>query len=249
MERKKVLIIDSSEEFSAALQAELQNSFSVKVCYDGKEALQAMNDFYPDALILDLLLPEMDGLAFLQRAAEIGIRPTVLVVTRFVTEYMVDAMERLGVDYVMRKPCEVAAVAERLNDLTQNHDAMPQQELRTIVENGLHKLNFPTHPRGYACLREVLLENIRNPGQQVTKTLYPAAGKLCDGNGTQVERAIRGLIKKAWLYRDEEIWAGLFPEKRGAQAECPTNKEFIAAFTEYILAEMREKNTYFRRIG
>ena len=126
---------------------------------------------------------------------------------------------------------------------------MHQQELLHCVENKLHELGFPTHPRGYACLREVLVEDIHNPGQQVTKSLYPTAGKICGGNGAQVERAIRCLIKKAWLYRDEEVWVQLFPAKQGLQAECPSNKEFIAAFSSCILAEYREKDTYFRSIG
>lgn len=249
MHKKKLLIADSSEEFSAALQELLEDAFSVRVCWDGKEALDTMENFRPDALILDLLLPSVDGLTVLQKTAQYGSLPTVLVVTRFASDYMIDAMEQLDVDYVMRKPCPAAAVAARLLDLMREVPLDPHQQTRCRVGEKLRELGFPTHPRGYACLREVLLENIHNPGQQVTKSLYPMVGKLCGGNAAQVERAIRCLIKKAWLYRDEEVWQELFPAKRGEQAECPSNKEFIAAFSSCILAEHREMDTYFRNIG
>lgn len=246
MSKKKLLIADSSEEFSVALQELLKDVYSVKVCRDGKEALDAMQNFQPDALILDLLLPTVDGLTLLQKTAQHGKLPTVLVATRFVSQYMADAMERLNVDYVMQKPCDVVSVAARLWDLVREDSFDLSQQMQHRVEEKLHELGFPTHPRGYICLREVLLEDLRNPGQQVTKCLYPLVGRICGGNGAQVERAIRCLIQKVWSSRNKEAWAALF---QAAQTECPSNKEFIAAFSNYILTEYRGNDTYFRNIG
>lgn len=248
---KTLLIADSNEEFRKALRESVQSLYRIEECADGGEALRKLKTLRPDVMILDLLLPGVDGVTLLQKAEAFGIRTQALVVTSFVSNYLMDAMERLGVGYVMLKPCGVEAVAERLADLMQEgQGAEPAaQSLQTCVDRTLHRLGFPTHLRGYACLRELLMEEIRNPGQQVTKSLYPEVGRRCNGNAKQVERAIRCLILKAWLYRDEGVWNELFPAKPGIQPECPSNKAFFAAVSDCILAEHQKKNTYSWKIG
>ena len=254
MGKKKLLIADASEEFRTALQEYLQESYVIRVCREGNETLETMENFQPDVMILDMLLPGVDGVTLLQKALDRGIYPTVLATTRFSSDYIMDAAERLGVGYVMVKPCEISAVAARLWDLTQEAEGCAVQEvtkpdLQTLVDNVLRELQFPTHPRGYPCLRAALLEELRAPGQQVTKTLYPAVAKLCGGNAQQVERAIGRLIKGAWLYRDEAVWDTFFPAKPGCEAECPSNKVFLSVIAGHILKESQGKYTFIGKSG
>lgn len=251
---KKLLIADAGEEFRLALQEYLQESYLIKVCRDGNEALQTMESFKPDVMILDLLLPGVDGVTLLQRAEERGFHTTVLAMTRFCSDYLMDAMERLDVGYVMMKPCEVRAVAERLADLlTEQKDescAVTQPDISTVVDNALRELSFQTHPRGYMCLREAVLATLCEPNQQVTKTLYPTVGKVCSGNGKQVEQAIRRAIKQAWLYRDEEVWNRYFAARSGDKiTKCPTNKVFIMGVARYIAAYGQDTEVYLRISG
>lgn len=234
-----------------ALQEYLQESYTVRVCREGYETLQTMQSFKPDVVILDLLLPGLDGVTLLQKATDLDMHPTVLATTRFASDYMLDAMERLGVGYVMVKPCGMDAIAARLADLTREPEVreVTQPDLPTLISNVLRELRFQTHPRGYACLREALMMEIKNPGQQVTKTLYPAVGKICGGNGEQVERAIRLVIKQAWLYRDNAGWSALFPTGADGQVKCPSNKAFISTIASHILEKSKENGAILRKIG
>ena len=253
MEMKKLLIADASEEFRMALQDYLQDTYMIQVCREGNETLQMMESFRPDVMILDLLLPGVDGVTLLQKAADRGLHPTVLATTRFFSDYVLEAMERLSVGYVMVKPCELSAVAERLGDLMQREEEnceVTQPDMRTVVDNVLRELSFQTHPRGYATLREALLETIRSPGQQVTKTLYPTIGKLCGGNTEQVEHAIRRMIHQAWTYRNQEIWDSYFGiGSDGMVTKCPTNKVFIMTVASRIVAENQRTGTCLQKIG
>ena len=253
MEMKKLLIADTSEEFRLALQDYLQDTYVIQVCKEGNETLQMMESFRPDVMVLDLLLPGVDGVTLLQKAADRGLHPTVLATTRFFSDYVLEAMERLAVGYVMVKPCELTAVAARLTDLMQRVEEtceVTQPDMRTVVDNVLRELSFQTHPRGYAALREALLETIRSPGQQVTKTLYPTIGKLCGGNTEQVEHAIRRMIHQAWTYRNQEIWDSYFGiGSDGKTTKCPTNKVFIMTVASRIVAENQRTGTCLQKIG
>ena len=251
---KKLLIADASEEFRTVLQEYLQDTYLIKVCREGHETIQAVRSFRPDLMILDMLLPGIDGVTLLQKMESTGLHPTVLAVTRFASDYMIDAVERLGVGYLLVKPCDASAVAARLQDLLRGNlseqvQEVTQPDLNTLVTNALWELRIPTHPRGYACLREVLLLTLQEPGQQITKILYPAVGKICGGNAEQVEHAIRRLIKQAWACRDEEVWNRYLASVPDASVKCPSNKVFISAVANYILEEHRQSSTYFAQIG
>ena len=251
---KKLLIADASEEFRVALQEYLQDSYQIQVCKEGNETLQMLESFLPDLVILDLMLPGVDGVTVLQKAADRGMHPTVLATSRFYSDYVIDVLERLNVGYAIVKPCEPDAVAARLADLLpQQKDEsleVKRPDLRTLVDNALRELSVQTHPAGYPCLREALLGEIRQPGQQVTKTLYPAVGKICGGSPEQVERAIRRLIKNAWLYRDQEVWDSYFGLGAGGTVtQCPTNKVFISTVAQRIAADEPTREVSSRKSG
>ena len=75
MDARKLLIADGNEEFRRALAAELQGAYHVRCCDDGKEALSLLRSFAPDVLVLDLMLPGLDGISLLQSAAASGLVP------------------------------------------------------------------------------------------------------------------------------------------------------------------------------
>jgi len=233
---RKVLIADGSEEFRDALADILRGTYVVRVCQEGNQTLQALYNVKPDILVLDLLLPGLDGISLLQQTAEAGLRPMVLATTGFVNDYVLDCAERLGVGYVMVKPCDVHATAARIADLHQHlkPPAVSKPDHRTVVSNLLLTLSVPTKLKGYACLREAILEAVRDPAQQVTKELYPKVAKLCDGNAVQVERSIRSAIASAWERRDEQIWRMYFRPNQAGQLERPTNAAFISCIAARV---------------
>ena len=236
LEKLKLLIADATEEFCLALEEQVNDAYEIRCCHEGNEALQMIRFFKPHILVLDLMMPGLDGITILQRAAEEGFSPMVLATTRFQSDYILGTIATLGVGYVMVKPCDIRATAARLKDLCQ-HLKQPQvtaADYRTQVTNIMRRLGFSTKLRGYAYLREVILEEITHPGQMVTKELYPDIGARNGASKDQVERAIRGAIKKAWLGRDEQVWKIYFPPDSDGNIPRPTNGAFIAQIADYV---------------
>lgn len=236
MEMLKLLVADINEEFRQGLADHVRGAYRVRTCQEGRETLDMMLTFKPDLLVLDMMLPGMDGVAILQEAYRCGIRPVVLAVTKWANDYTVESAARLDVRYMMTKPCDVKITAQRLQDLAEyiEQPAVLRPDPRTAVSNILLTLGISTKLRGYTYLREAILEMRNRPGQSVTKELYPAVGKICGASKIQVERSIRSAIGKAWENRDETLWRRYFQLTSGDRLERPTNAVFITCIADRV---------------
>jgi two-component system response regulator (stage 0 sporulation protein A) len=239
---QKILIADATEEFPGALCEHLRGKFLIRTCCEGNKALDLLSSSRPDILVLDLMLPGLDGISILQAADELGLHPMVLATSRFISPYVMDAMDRYGVGYLMVKPCDVVATVARIRDLSQklNAPGRAMPDLRSTVSNILIRLGMPTKLRGYCCTREAILCQMRDPGMSVTKELYPAVAQLCDGSTAQVERAIRGAIFAAWSNRDEHVWQRFFLPGQDGIISRPTNAEFVSRIADCLRLESEE---------
>lgn len=242
MQMQTLLIADGSEAFATRLTEALRGSYHIRVCHDGHTALEQLREKKPDVLILDLLLPGLDGISLLHTAAAEGLLSHVLGLTRFSSSYVLESAERLGVSYLMMKPCEPEAICARLKDLTKSARADPlvQPDIRATVSNVLLTLRIPTKLRGYVCAREAILYLMRTPGISVTKELYPAVAALCDGTPAQVERAIRGAIHAGWTQGVGESWEQFFKRRPDGQIHKPSNGEFLSRIADYLLLDRED---------
>ncbi len=237
MEKMKILIADPSESFCVALTDALQGSYRVHTCRDGNEALEVLHAFRADILIVDLMLSGLDGITLLQKMARLDLQPMVLATTRYISRYILDAAERLGIGYLMVKPCDTDAVAARVADMTQRMK-MPvfaSTDDRTQVSNMLLSLGFSTKLRGYGYLREAVLMMAQNMGQSITKELYPAVARCCGATAVQVERSIRSAAQHAWQRSEGTAWRMYVPLEGGRPATRPSNGALITCLADRLL--------------
>ena len=234
------MIADPAEEFRSTLTQMLQDKYQVCSCQDGTEALDLLRSYVPDILVLDLMMPGLDGISLLQQAAEAELTPMVLATTRFLNNYVTEALDKLGVGYVMVKPCDMRATVKRIEDLSEHlrRPVSTQSDYRAAAANLLLKLGVPAKLRGYSCLREAVPLLRKDPSQAITKELYPAVAEICGGDGPQVERAIRNAIKAAWEKRDDTVWQNYFLPNSDGFIPRPTNGEFIYRLGEHLAQEL-----------
>lgn len=236
MEMLKLLIADATEEFAQALEEQVSGTYIIKTAHEGKLALEMIRSFKPDVLVLDMLMPGLDGITILQRTAEMGINPVVLATTRLATEYVLESVGRLGVGYVMVKPCEIHATVARLADLVAHMDKpqITRADPRTVVSNLLLNLGMRTKLDGYGYAREAILLAMEQPGQMVTKELYPTVAKMFNSNKDKVERTIRSAVVSALKRGDMQVWRTYFPPGPDGIVSKPTNAEFISRIADRL---------------
>lgn len=239
----KLLIADGTEAFRTSLAEAMRGAYLLRTAREGNETLHLLESFKPDAVVLDLMLPGLDGITLLQRIRELGARPVVLATTRFASDYVLERAAQLGVGFVMVKPCDVKAAAARIAELTQrvSPPVISQPDNRTAASNVLLTLGVPTKLRGYLYLREALILTMKEPGQSVTKELYPAVAAACSATPIQVERSIRSAIQAAWMARDEQIWRLYFQPSPGGSIPRPTNAAFISRLADRMLLSRAEQ--------
>ena len=225
----KVLVADNSAVFAASLVEILRKTYDVKAVMTGKAAAQILATFRPDVLILDLMLPDMDGTEIISVAASYGIRPLILGLTQYSSKYLFGAAERCGITYLMLRPCTPAAVAGKLEDILMYEYRAPMQKssLDECVSLTLDMLGFSRSHTGYRQIIQAVSILCKDPTLPVTKAVYPQIARTFSGTREQVERTIRSAIQASWEKRDDRIWRQYFlPDKDGIISR-PSNGEFL----------------------
>ena len=257
METKiKVLIADASEEFRCLLRDSLNAEGDIAVvgtAADGTEALTMLAQQRPDVLLLDLVLPRLDGVGVLQRLGETGADPVVMIVSAFYNERMIARCAELGAYYFIPKPCDFSALAVRLRQSVRDDGgalpAAPREirsrtpDLETTVTEVIHEIGVPAHIKGYQYLREAIIITIHDMEviNAVTKVLYPAVAKKFGTTPSRVERAIRHAIEVAWDRGDLETLQKFFGYTVSNIKGKPTNSEFIAMIADCLSLRQKAK--------
>jgi len=232
----KVLIADSSEEVALAMGEALGAGYEIMTCTDSSQTLLLLGSWMPDILVLDLMLPGSDGLTMLQQASQSACAPKIVAVSRFFSDYVIDAAASFGVVYMARKPCAPENIAHRIDELARRmepplfHALSPQGQ----VTNMLLELSIPTKRNGFNYSRVAILLLNQNRNRLITKDLYPEVGNLCNASAIQVERSIRAAIEAGWKNRNEDAWRRYFPSYCNGHMTRPTNTEFLTRLADAL---------------
>ncbi|MGE5571800.1 MAG: sporulation transcription factor Spo0A [Bacillota bacterium] len=217
---------------------------------DGVQALEMIVQSKPDVVLLDIIMPYLDGLGVLQRLTEMDIprRPGIIIVTAFEEESMVKRSARLGADYYLLKPFDGSCLVSRIRQVA-GVDKSPPARVRGMsmvpatihsetsdhVARVLFKMGTPTYFKGYQYLKEAIEMVRADPGllAVITKSLYPGIAEKHGTTPLIVEAAIRYTIQKTWKQGNVEYLRKFFGHSaalRGGKA--PTNSFFIARVAE-----------------
>ena len=230
MPAKHLLIADYSEEIRRELPKMLSDEFTIHTAADGAEAWELLQNSPPDIFLLDVMLPETDGLTLLRRCADQGIRPIILVTTRIYSDYLIHALMQYGVTYVIPKPYQLSDVAEQVREVA-GLSLLPEAPRKQSINEILLRLGFSRKLNGTRYLQHAIRLFSQDPQQMLTKELYSSVGQLCHATASQVERCIRSAIAAAWNHRDEKIWLRYFPAGEMGAVRRPTNGEFITGLS------------------
>lgn len=244
MALQKLLIAESNDELRQSLAQLLGESYQICLCRSGDRALELLRSFSPDILYIDLMLSQVDGITVLQTALQEGIRPAVLSAIRFESNYITDALCKLQVDYVVKKPCSADAIARHIQEIgaAGSLSTIPDIPAPTVdLSTLLLQLNFGSHRDGYRYLIYGAPLFAQNPQQTVTKELYPAIGKHFGKTSQQVERSIRSATDSAWAQRNEKVWLRYFVPAPDGSIPRPTNSQMLHALVRALSAGQKQR--------
>ena len=242
---RKVIIADANESFRAMLREiiEQDGGFTVAASVgDGRSALEQVRELAPDLLILDVVLPELDGFGVLDQLRREELPVRTMIVSAFFTEQVVSEALGKGAAYFMPKPFENAALLDRMRAVCQPaQPAAHTKNLKNMVTDIIHEIGVPAHIKGYQYLREAILIAVEDMDviNAVTKVLYPEVARRFSTTPSRVERAICHAIEVAWDRGDLETLQKFFGYTVSNTKGKPTNSEFIAMIADRLVLEGR----------
>ena len=258
MEKVRIAIADDNKELVKTMVAYFEKHPEIEIlwmAHNGNECLTKMEENVPDVLLLDIIMPHLDGIAVLETLNGRGTMPNVIMLTAFGQEDVMTHAATLGASYFMLKPFEfdrlvkqifkVAGTAKPAPPLMQNSGivesdgAVSKKMLDTTITSIIKEIGVPAHIKGYAFLREAIQKVYTDADLlgSVTKVLYPEIADKYNTTPSRVERAIRHAIEVAWNRGNYEVISKMFGYTVHHLKSKPTNSEFIAMIADKIRLE------------
>ena len=249
----RVLLADSDKEFCSLLGealAQNENIEVVGVTSTGRETLQIAENLPFDLLLIDLMLPEIDGLSVIQALSEHGKRVGVFVLSAFGGTEAAAECTKLGVSHFLRKPLDIGTLMARIMQWNLTRGSLTRGGVTPVgdeialevrVTEVIHQVGVPAHIKGYQYLREAIMMAVKDMESvgAITKILYPAIAKRFKTTSSRVERAIRHAIEVAWDRGDLETLQSYFGYTVSGLKGKPTNSEFISMIADRLRLEMK----------
>ncbi|GBG55018.1 Stage 0 sporulation protein A [bioreactor metagenome] len=252
-EKIRVAIADDNREFVSIIQEYLIQQPDIDlvgVAYNGEEILTIIEEKRPDVVILDIIMPHLDGIGVLERINDTnGRRPKIIMLTAFGQESITQRVVELGADYYILKPFNMDVISSRIRQLASTitsqrpvvAQALKARPIDLEVTNIIREIGIPAHIKGYQYLRDaimMIIAEIELLGA-VTKVLYPMIAEKYSTTPSRVERAIRHAIEVAWGRGNMEMINRIFGYTIKLEKGKPTNSEFMAMIADKLRMEMR----------
>lgn len=261
MSAVKIAIADDNKDFCGLLNDSLGAEKDIDVIWianNGKEAIKYLRKSVPDVLILDNIMPYIDGFEVLEQIPDLNLskRPKVIILTAMGHETLTKKAIALGADYYIVKPFDMNILLKRIYNLAGHGNFIKPAERNTSkssvssrqlassslemdITNLIHEIGVPAHIKGYQYLRSAIALCVDNMDliSAVTKELYPMIAKEYNTTSSRVERAIRHAIEVAWNRGKLETINNLFGYTVSTCKGKPTNSECIALLSDKIRLE------------
>lgn len=260
----KIAIADDNENMVRLLTDLVSREDELHVvgtAKNGEEACEVIRTKEPDIVLLDIVMPKLDGLGVMDRTNRdktIRKHPDYIIISAIGQENVTEDAFRLGATYYLMKPFDRETLVSRLRYMKNhlNHKSVGagkgvvyeknagrrEHDLETDVTNIIHEIGVPAHIKGYQYLREAIMMSVNDIDMlnSITKILYPTIAKEYQTTASRVERAIRHAIEVAWSRGKMDTIDELFGYTIHNGKGKPTNSEFIALVADKIRLDYKK---------
>lgn len=252
-----ILLVDDNRELCDVVTDYIDKLPDMRVsgiAHDGREALELLEKVKPDCMLLDIIMPNLDGLEVLEQMHKMNLRPepkTIILSIANQDNFIQKAFQK-GSDYYLIKPVGLDILEKRIRDVCVDIDRrllsaeiVKKFDKRIDVEeeltNILRIIGVPFSVKGFQFIRDAVLMVLeeRNLLSSITTNLYPTIAKNHNTTSSRVERAIRHAIETTWAKGNLEQLELLFGSASRYTKSRPANGEFIAILAEKLRMKLR----------
>ena len=260
MEKLSVAIADDNEIMLQLLGDIIESDDELNVvgtAKDGEEAYRVIKTKEPDIVLLDIVMPKLDGLGVLSRVNKdktIKKHPAFIMISAIGQDRITEDAINMGASYYIMKPFDNDMIIDRIKRIKnrsvpgmekrkinayEKAEPVSERSLEADVTEIIHEIGVPAHIKGYLYLRDAIVMSVNDMEMlnSITKILYPTIAKKYQTTSSRVERAIRHAIEVAWSRGKMDTIDEMFGYTIHNGKGKPTNSEFIALITDRIRLE------------
>ena len=271
-EQLNVVIVDDNPMVLSTLDEMINAEDGLTVigkADNGEDAIDMIKDTAPDIVLLDMVMPKVDGITIVEKFNHRDTfrkHPVFIMLSAAGSELVTEEAFQAGVNYYLMKPFDRDILMRKIRHAghlprritagkmmevprpaVMEEPAVTKEEymeehLEADITKMLHELGIPAHIKGYQYLRDAIIMVVKDQEMMgsVTKILYPAIAKKNQTTASRVERAIRHAIEVAWGRGKMETIDELFGYTISTGKGKPTNSEFIALISDKIFLEYKK---------
>ncbi len=248
MENKiRVLMIDDNENVINLAKEHFSSHAVIDIALTSTDGLEGYKmilgrekDY--DVIVMDLIMPNRDGLSILEDLHKRGLNKKIIVLTSYSKDTAISKVSDYGVNYYMLKPFNIKDLEKRIIDISKNkkydstYGNVSDKKIELSITNILHSLGVPSHIKGYQYIRDSIYLMYKKPSLVggITKELYPEIANRYETTASRVERAIRHAIEISWNRGDYDLMEEIFGHSVDYDKAKPTNSEFIATIADKL---------------
>ena len=233
-DRRRILVVDDEERMVRFIRLNLEHDgFQVSEAFNGKEAIQKIRDVTPDLILLDVMMPDLDGFEVLETVREVSNVPVIMLTAKGEEDDRVRGLE-LGADDYVTKPFSPRELVSRVKAVLRRTEGASGSMHGLIEVDDRLKIDFDR--------REIWLEGKL---VKLRPTEYRMLYHLVQNAGWVVTHD--QLLTKVWgyEYRDEPHYVRLYINYLRQKLEAdPSNPKYI--LTErgvgYRFVDFRREN-------
>lgn len=254
----RTIIMDDNVDFCIMLSDNLKRypDFDVVgLAHNGIEGLDMVTKYEPDLIILDIIMPYLDGLDVLDKIKDMSLqnRPMIMMLSCIGRDKILKRAMESGASYYLIKPFDIDILVKRVYEFLYDDDnksdvnsisdtkksSFNRNKIESKVMDLLLKLGMQPNIKGYSFLKTGIALIVEDPSKShnFTKKLYPEISKYYDSTPSRVERAIRHAIESTWSNGDIDNINAAFGYTVGEDKGKPTNGQFIAMVSDKMMLE------------
>ena len=253
MSKTRLLVIDDNKDLVSMIKEYFKNHNDIMVSLDANDGVEGLKliekrgeDY--DVIILDLIMPNKDGISVLETMRKKNMSKRVIVLTSYNNPEIIRRDSELGVNYYILKPFELSELEKRVMELSEgiSYDSktvdLHHNNLQISTTKILHELGVPSHIKGYLYIREGIMMLYERPEVigGITKELYPEIASKFNTTVSRVERAIRHAIEVSWNRGNWQLMEDIFGHSVDIDKAKPTNSEFIVTVADKLRLEFNK---------
>ena len=263
MEKLNIAIADDNERMVNLLRTLIRDDSELELvgqADNGKDIYDIIKEKEPDVVLLDIIMPKVDGLTVMERVnqdSSMKKHPAFIVISAVGQEQITEDAFNLGACYYIMKPFDNELILNRIKHFRDNRTRRPgairkpevqdfsielkNRNLEMDVTSIIHEIGVPAHIKGYQYLRDAIIMSVEDMEMlnSITKILYPTIAKKHQTTPSRVERAIRHAIEVAWSRGKMDTIDELFGYTVSTGKGKPTNSEFVALIADKIRLEYK----------